>query len=1766
MDDVLTRLRSSLKLTDDEEIESKPPMEAWANMELNTDLILIGRILTRKEINREALERTMSKVWSPVHGIQVDKIGDGRFIFIFKHEMDRRRAMEEGPWCFDKNLIVLQKIEAEENPKRVSLDWCDFYVHVLGLPFSKRNRAMANHIGDMIGISKVGTCNDDVRVFGDVLRLRAAVNVNKPLRRIARLRNEKGELVVVNLQYERLPNFCYFCGLMDHISGGCSKQYSLSVEERNGDNPYGEWLKATAPSKATIGLLHSFHSGGDVQSPGGGSSGEGQNLASPSTASLGKEVDLGVHGKGKSVFSQNQGSLQIRENGDFDINDINKSIIPFGGVNARDWDNPNTSMHQSWSHLTNVRISPPNQEINVGNFFSSNSTGLMDGSMGPFQLNGPLFSQFNHGTKITSGISIKPKASRGRPRTTKVEISDSTVMDKNTVKRKRGDSKTSPKRILIKGKKKTSVPMEVDSLEEERPKKQLVIRDSNSTEKFSLTAEAEANGKSGGLALLWQKDLLVSLNNFSVNHIDAFIFDNNLNDTWRFTGFYGNPNETLRHQSWNLLRKLSELSNKAWLCAGDFNAMLSNSEKSGRYLASFKDIQEFSDCLRDTRLNDLGFVGYPFTWSNNRKAPHTTRERLDRACGNNEWMELFPNYRVRHLDALYSDHIPLLIEWRSAIIAQQGGRNRGFKFEAMWLKSEECEQIIRENWHANVSQQTSLDQWSNLEHCKLGLLRWSRVSFGCVRDRIRKLKEKIVKLKKRVLTAETKSEIHDLSRELDELLDKEEVMWRQRAKAHWMREGDKNTKFFHAKASSRRRKNTIAGLCNSEGVWCEREADIEKIVSDYFSDIFTSKDQPTSVMEEVLDAIEPRVSDTLNRILLEEYTVDEVKKALDGMQPLKSPGPDGFPVVFFQRFWSVVGSDVSKWVLALLNRRELPRAGNYTHIVLIPKCDNPRNMTQFRPISLSNVVYKIASKAIVNRLKPHMNSIISDSQSAFVPSRLISDNILIAYEVVHYMKRSTAEHMAIKLDMSKAYDRIEWSFLRGVMSRLGFHSNFIDLVMLCVSTVTYSFVLNGRSFGFLAPERGLRQGDPISPYLFLFCAEALSALIKQEERCGNIAGLAVCKEAPSISHLLFADDTIIFCNANVYSAACVKKILRVYEEASGQMVNYQKSSIVFSKTTTEENINLICSELPMEVVDNHDRYLGLPSTLGKSKREAFANLRDRVCRRLRGWKEKWLSRGGKEILIKAVIQAIPTYAMSCFRLPRYFIEEMEKHMAKFWWENTKGKGIHWAKWQDMCSSKDFGGLGFRDLNAFNTALLAKQVWRLMVSPHSLLGRIYKARYYPLSNILDSSLGSNPSYTWRSICGAIDLLKKGTRWRIGNGDKVQIWGDRWLPRGSTFKPFTPRGQWPSDMKVSSLIDSVTGQWDPHILSQIFVEEDINCILSIPLGSSINEDKLMWHYNRNGLFSVRSAYYIAVQMEKEKDGSNSASSSSSTLSGSWKWLWTLKLPSDEDVLHCLALCTFARQVWALSGVPYLIHWPKDKSVIEWVLWMKQHQDSAQFEYCVVICWAIWNARNKKLFEDMDKSAMDIILFAKKFTSDMRGLSSVVLSPRPLYSSKRSTIRWEAPPRGVVKINFDASLCSIDNGCGLGGLARDFDGRCVGWYSISCKQYFDPVTAEAMAALKALEFARDHDFRRVALEGDSSVIVAAIRGEDDSYTSYGNLINDIKRLATTFEEFHIYHILREGNSAAHEIAKLSAWGPCNFSALPDFIKDIVSSEFSS
>jgi len=234
-----------------------------------------------------------------------------------------------------------------------------------------------------------------------------------------------------------------------------------------------------------------------------------------------------------------------------------------------------------------------------------------------------------------------------------------------------------------------------------------------------------------------------------------------------------------------------------------------------------------------------------------------------------------------------------------------------------------------------------------------------------------------------------------------------------------------------------------------------------------------------------MNSIECRVSNSTNQRLLQTFTEYEVRCALFQMHPLKSLGSDGFSTDFYQKSWEVVGKEVSRAALYVLNGGSFDDGPNSTNICLVPKVAAPSRVTEFRPISLCNVIYKIISKAISNWLKIVLPSIISQEQSVFIPGRLITDNILVVFETLHTMDtrlKGREGFMTMKLDMSKAYDRLEWDFLEAMMRKLGFANRWVDLMMSCVRTVTYSILINGQPHGHIGLTRGIRQGDPLSPY------------------------------------------------------------------------------------------------------------------------------------------------------------------------------------------------------------------------------------------------------------------------------------------------------------------------------------------------------------------------------------------------------------------------------------------------------------------------------------------------------------------------------------------------------------------------------------------------------------------------------------------------------------------------------------------------------------
>ena len=230
------------------------------------------------------------------------------------------------------------------------------------------------------------------------------------------------------------------------------------------------------------------------------------------------------------------------------------------------------------------------------------------------------------------------------------------------------------------------------------------------------------------------------------------------------------------------------------------------------------------------------------------------------------------------------------------------------------------------------------------------------------------------------------------------------------------------------------------------------------------------------------------------------------------MHPIKSPDPDGMPPIFFQKYWNIVSQNVSDCILNILNTGVMPLEMNETHICLLPK-KKPQKITEYSPISLCNVTYRILAKVLANRLKKVLPNVINESQSASIPGRLIIDNVLVAFETMHHInqrRKGKEGLMAIKLDISKAFDRVEWKCLELIMQKLGFHDRWISIIMMCITTISYSILLNGEPKGVIYPLRGTRQGDPLNPFLFLLCAKGLSAMLKREERWGTIRGIAVC--------------------------------------------------------------------------------------------------------------------------------------------------------------------------------------------------------------------------------------------------------------------------------------------------------------------------------------------------------------------------------------------------------------------------------------------------------------------------------------------------------------------------------------------------------------------------------------------------------------------------------------------------------------------------------
>ncbi|XP_074328042.1 uncharacterized protein LOC141665954 [Apium graveolens] len=973
---------------------------------------------------------------------------------------------------------------------------------------------------------------------------------------------------------------------------------------------------------------------------------------------------------------------------------------------------------------------------------------------------------------------------------------------------------------------------------------------------FAGFISIEVQGHSGGLALLWKNEGGCTVIEATRNYID-FEVENEGVGRWRYTGFYGCPERQRRRESWGMLLNLRERSNLPWCVIGDFNDMIYEDEKRGGNKQPFYLLTGFTETLETCQLKDLGFVGEKFTWERSRGSNFWIQERLDRGVANQKWRELFPEAEVEVIEVATSDHLPLYLQLNRRVYMP---KEKKFRFENIWVREKECRNIVKHGWEAGETR----DIVHKIKSCGEKLQEWGE------------------KLRSRRDTQGI-NRYNEVRDEYLKLLDRQEVYWKQRAKQHWLREGDKNTKFFHRYASNRRKNNRIDRLKDGDGNWQDTPEGIRNIIESYFVDLFQASCVDGRLSEH---EVVKQVSTYENEELMREISVEEVKTAVFSMHPDKASGPDGFNPAFYQVYWDIVHVELVDFCRTFLQTGELPAGVNNTCVCLIPKVKKPKTMGDLRPISLCNVLVRILSKIMANRLKKILESIISDRQSAFIEGRLLTDNALIAFEINHYMQRKRQGRTGVaglKLDISKAYDRLEWSFVRNMMVKFGFNSVWIERIMQFISSVAYSFLHNGDEFGCVVPRRGLRQGDPISPYLYIMCAEGLSAIIRRNEEAGLIHGCRIARGAPSISHLLFADDCYMFFKAAKGESSTLKGILQRYARISGQVINSNKSSITFSTNTSAEDRQEVQNQLQVQQNETPGKYLGLPMKVGQNKKAEFEFLVEKVASKLQTWGMGNVSKAGKVTLLKSATQTIPTFWMNLMLIPQDVCDRIEKKMNQYWW-GGRGEhgGIRWMCWDHLCEVKEVGGLGFRKLREFNVAMLAKQAWRLVNNTNPLVAEIMKARYYAKSDFLNATLGSNPSFMWRSIMESQEVIKRGCRRKIGDGKDTNLWTSPWLPCLENGFLTSTAYTGLHDATVDGLMMEGQKRWDVEVLNDICNERDRQLIQQIHVPSRGIKDSWYWLLDEKGEFSVKSCYRHLRGERESQD------------KGFWKKLWGLNLP--------------------------------------------------------------------------------------------------------------------------------------------------------------------------------------------------------------------------------------------------------------------------------
>ncbi|KAK6782013.1 hypothetical protein RDI58_019809 [Solanum bulbocastanum] len=762
--------------------------------------------------------------------------------------------------------------------------------------------------------------------------------------------------------------------------------------------------------------------------------------------------------------------------------------------------------------------------------------------------------------------------------------------------------------------------------------------------------------------------------------------------------------------------------------------------------------------------------------------------------------------------------------------------------------------------------------------------------------------------------------------------------------------------------------------------------------------------------------------------------------------------------------------------------------------------------------------------------------------------------------------------------MTKAYDRVSWSITCLVLRRFGFGELFIDMIWRIMSNNWYSIIINGHRHGFFHSTRGLKQGDPLSPALFILGAEVLSRRLNLIHQNPLYRGFNMEHRGPQINHLSFADDVIIFTSTDRQSLQLIMKTLREYESASGQLINKEKSQFMIPDNTSQNIRDIIQEVTGFSKKDSPISYLGCPLYIGRQRIIYYSQLVEKISKNICGWQARLLSFGGKTTLIKHALQSIPVHTMAAVSPPNTIIKYIESIIIDFFWGREQDRRkYHWASLDSMSLPHAEGGVGIRKLTDICTALQYKQWW-IFRAKSSLWGQFLKAKYCQRANPVAKKVDTGQSLVWRCMMKNKSILEEHITWKINSGNS-SFWWDDWLGMGA-FAHHTRDISSRNNATIAHFL--INGEWNERKLRQQVPPLLIPHILSIRIHHQQEvKDNAIWKPTEDGIFTCASAWEIC----RHRGNSDAISSQIWHKKVPFKMsflVWRalrFKLPTNEKLANFgvepVKCSCCIKQGWddvdhIFNGGSFAVHiWKHFSSIIgansqqsclsnRLLNWREiQGKNEAHKTLIqtvpIVVCWNLWKNRcSAKYGEKKSNSSRVKYMILKDILYLMNSnypyiqwpanwTAVVNLIENCRHETRISSVSWKTLPSNKYKLNTDGSALCNPGKIGGGGILRNDLGEMIYAFAIP----FGTGTnnqAEIQAANYGLHWCIHHGYNNIILEVDSELLTRWLLRTSTPPWKLQSLVPELHRLANQCESLQCVHIYREANSTADFLSKQS------------------------